>query len=101
LVGKKIEAGEAKVMNEKTGNILCQTVNSVIIAGVIILFIGLYYSVIKAGIPYQDPPLELQIEYAIHMGIGETLVGKGFVIAVCGGTLRLILGLVLKRRRRK
>ncbi len=87
-------------MEQKTGNILCRTVNSVILAGVIVLFIGLYYSVIKAGIPYQDPPLELQIEYAINMGIGDTLVGKGFLIAVCGGVIRLILGLILKKLHR-
>lgn len=88
-------------MNEKTGNILCQTVNSVIMAGVIVLFIGLYYSVIKAGIPYQDPPLELQIKYAVNMGIGETLTGKGFMIAVCGGIVRLVLGLILKKRQQR
>ena len=87
-------------MEQKTENILCRTVNSVILAGVIVLFIGLYYSVIKAGIPYQDPPLELQIEYAINMGIGDTLVGKGFLIAVCGGVIRLILGLILKKLHR-
>ena len=50
-------------MKEKTGNILSQTVNSVMMAGGIILLIGLYYSMVKAGIPYQDPPLELQIQY--------------------------------------
>lgn len=87
-------------MKEKTANILCQTVNSVIMAGVIVLFIGLYYSVIKAGIPYQDPPLELQIKYAVNMGIGETLIGKGFVIALCGGIIRIFLVLILKKQRR-
>ena len=86
-------------MKEKTANILCQTVNSIIMAGVIVLFIGLYYSVIKAGIPYQDPPLELQIKYAINMEIGETLTGKGFAIAICGGIVRIILALILKTRK--
>lgn len=51
--------------------------NSVILAGLIILFTGLYYVVIKAGIPYQDPPLELQIQYAVNMGIGEILTKTG------------------------
>ena len=88
-------------MKEKTGNILCQIVNSVIMAGGIVFLIGLYYSIIKAGIPYQDPPLELQIQYAINMGIGDILIGKGFAILVCGGIVRLILGLVLKRQRRR
>lgn len=84
-------------MNEKIKHILCQTINSVIIAGVIILFIGLYYSVIKAGIPYQDPPLELQIKYAVNEGIGEILAGKGFLIAVCGGAVRLVLWLIWRK----
>lgn len=88
-------------MKEKTGSILCQTVNSVIMAGGIILLIGLYYSVVKAGIPYQDPPPALQIQYAVNMGIGEALVGKGFAIALCGAAVRLILWLVRKNGRKK
>lgn len=88
-------------MKEKMGNILCRVISSVILAGIIILFIGLYYTMIKAGIPYQDPPLELQIQYAVNMRIGETLTGKGFVIAVCGGIVRLILGLILKKGRNR
>ena len=83
-------------MKEKTRNILCQTVNSVILAGAILLLIGLYYSIIKAGIPYQDPPLELQIQYAVNTRIGEILTGNGFVIAVCGGVIRLILRLIYR-----
>ena len=88
-------------MKETTRNILCQVINSVILAGVIIFLVGLYYSIIKAVIPYQDPPLELQINYAINMRIGKILVGKGLLIAVCGGIIRLILGLILKKQRRK
>lgn len=85
-------------MKEKTRDILCQIINSVILAGVIVFFIGLYYSIVKAGIPYQDPPLELQIKYAVNMEIGDILVGKGFVIAICGGVIRLFLGLIWKKR---
>lgn len=88
-------------MDEKTGNILCRIFNSVILAGGIIFFIGAYYSVIKAGIPYQDPPLELQIQYAVNMGIGEILVGKGFWIAIGGGIIRLLLGLMRKKQKRR
>ena len=83
-------------MKEKTRNILCQMVNSVILAGVILLLIGLYYSIIKAGIPYQDPPLELQIQYEINTRSGEILTGSGFVIAVCGGVIRLLLRLIYR-----
>lgn len=85
-------------MNGKTGSILSQIFNSVILAGGIIFLIGAYYSVIKAGIPYQDPPLELQIQYAVNMGIGEILTGKGFLIAICGGIIRLLLGAARKKQ---
>ena len=54
---------------------------------------GAYYCVIKAGIPYQDPPLELQIQYAVNMGIGEQLVKNGFILIVGGGMIRVILWL--------
>lgn len=75
---------------------LRQAANSVIFAGIIVLFIGIYYCVVKAGIPYQDPTLELQIRYAVNMGIGEIMVRDGFLISTCGATVRLIIYLVFK-----
>ena len=78
-----------------------QIINAAILAGIIVLFIGIYYSVIKAGIPYQDPPLELQIQYAINIGIGDILVKNGFWIFICGVVARLLFKLVLKKRQRK
>lgn len=88
-------------MKEKAGSILFSIMNAAIIAGIIILFIGLYYSVIKAGIPYQDPPLDLWIQYAVNAGIGDILVGTGFKIAVCSSMIRFVLGLIWKRRQGK
>jgi len=85
-------------MKEKSKHILFQMLNAIIIAGVIILFIGLYYSVIKAGIPYQDPPLDLLIQYEVNAGIGDVLVGSGFKIAVCSGIIRVVLGLLWRKR---
>lgn len=73
-----------------------QIINAVILAGIIILCTGMYYCVIKAGIPYQDPPLELQIQYAVNMGIGSILVVEGFLISICGGIVRCLF----RRRRR-
>lgn len=72
--------------------------DSVILAGMIILFIGLCYVVVKAGIPYQDPPLELQIKYAVNMGIGEELTKDGFWIIAFGVVVRVIIGLIWKRK---
>lgn len=85
-------------MKGKIKHHLRLAINSVILAGIILYVIGLYYSMIKAGIPYQDPPLELQIQYAVHMGIGEILQKNGFLIAICGGIIRLLLGFIWRKR---
>ena len=85
----------------KTESYIRQTINAILLAGIIILLIGIYYCVIKAGIPYQDPPLELQIQYAINTEIGNTLIKEGFLISICGGIARWLLKLILKKRRKK
>ena len=64
--------------------------DSLIIAGTIILLIGLYYWIIKAGLPYQDAPTELQIQYAINLGIGETLVKTGICVTALGSVCGLL-----------
>jgi len=81
----------------KSESYLRQTINAILLAGIIILFIGAYYCVIKAGIPYQDPPLELQIQYAINMEVGDILVKNGFLISICGGVARLLFKLIVKK----
>lgn len=88
-------------MKEKMKFYLRVTINSVILAGIILIFIGLYYSMIKAGIPYQDPPLELQIQYAVHTEIGNILQKNGFAIVLCGGVIRLLLWLICKKCQQK
>ena len=85
----------------KSGSYLLLISDAVIFAGIIILFTGIYYCVIKAGIPYQDAPLELQIQYAINMETGSILVKEGFLISICGGIARLLFILVLKKRQKK
>lgn len=71
---------------------------AVILAGVFLLFMGLYYAAVKAGIPYQDPPLELQIRYELNARIGEILVGNGLRIALGGGVIRLLLHWIRKKK---
>ena len=85
-----------KLMN-KVFNIIKSILNGIIISGMIILVIGLYYLIIKAGIPYQDPTEELRIQYAINMGIGETLIGNGFLVFILG-LIGRIIALVLGRK---
>ena len=77
-------------MQNKSKNIFLNISNVAFLAGLIILVIGLYYLVIKAGIPYQDPTAEMQIQYAIHYGIGSILSKTGFILAVCGGIACLV-----------
>ena len=78
-------------MNKKIR--LLKTVSlAFILAGVIILLIGAYYLVVKAGIPYQDPPSELQIKYAVNMGVGHELFKDGLIVTALG-----LLGRILSR----
>lgn len=70
---------------------------AVIIAGVIMFVMGCYYMVLKAGIPYQDPPLELQIEYAVNMGIGSSLIKSGGLTLFIGLVPRILLIFIKKR----
>lgn len=85
-------------MNDKIKNIFRQICNAAILSGLIILLIGLYYQAVKAGIPYQDPPLELQIEYLVNMGIGNVLLKTGTIIFLISGIVRLLLLKLLKNK---
>jgi len=61
--------------------------NSFIIAGVIILLIGFYFSMIKAGIPYQDPTTEMTIRWTAYYYAGTTCLqygGIAFLVGVIG-----------------
>lgn len=80
-------------MNEKVRFMLYRLADAVLLAGAIVFLIGLYYWIVKAGIPYQDPPLELQIQYAVNETIGETLLANGFWVLLCGAALRVFLWL--------
>ena len=70
---------------------------SLFFAGLIVLLIGLYYAIIKAGIPYHDAPLELQIQYAINMGIGDVLTRDGLLLSALGLIAWLILGKIQRK----
>ncbi len=59
--------------------------------------IGCYYAILKAGLPYQDPSLELQIEYAINMGIGKNLLKCGSLTLFIGLIFRIILIFIKKK----
>ena len=47
------------------------------------LFAGFMYSVLFAGIPYQDPPPALQADYEFHIAVASRIEAIGlFVIAL-------------------
>ena len=79
-------------------NALKKIFSSLIISGAIILLIGLYYMMIKAGIPYQDPTTEMQIQYEINLGIGNVLSLTGFCMTVIAVIIRVVLGVVSKKK---
>ena len=79
-------------------NILKKLFSSLIISGAVILLIGLYYLMIKAGIPYQDPTTEMQIQYEINMGIGNVLSLTGLCMTVGAAIIRIILSVVGKKK---
>ena len=86
------------MINSKVKGWICQAFNAVLLAGVILFFVGLYYWVIKAGLPYQDPPLELQIQYAVNQEIGNILTKTGGIVALCGGIAQLLFRLLLRKQ---
>ena len=64
--------------------------SAMLLAGVMILLLSLYYLAVKAGIPYQDPTPEMQLRYAIDQGVGTALLRLGGVLTAVGAALRLI-----------
>ncbi len=90
--------GEAKGMDIKMKHILRTWSSAVLLAGCIVFAVGVYYEMIKAGIPYQDPPPALQIQYAVNMGIGEELCRIGFFTILAGLAFRLVVRLLTRNR---
>ena len=85
-------------MEGKMKKMFCTLSNTALLAGCLIFMIGAYYEVIKAGIPDQDPPLELQIQYAVNLGIGDELCRIGFFTILAGAAFRLAVWLLIKKR---
>lgn len=78
-------------MKNRLEYIVTEICNAVFLAGLIILIVGVYYIVIKAGIPYQDATMVLQLQYAVDYQIGNILSKTGLFFALFGGIIRLII----------
>jgi hypothetical protein len=62
-----------------------------VVAGLINILLGLFYWIIKAGIPYQDPTLEMQINYAANMRVGDILIVIGAILFIIGILGKIVL----------
>ncbi len=71
---------------------------SILFAGILVLATGLYYMVIKAGIPFQDPTPEMQLQYSINMGIGDALTKVGFCTTMAGSICRIVIGVLSRKK---
>ena len=87
-------------MTEKVKHALYTASNAALLAGAIIFITGAYYTVIKAGIPYQDPPLELQTQSEIPAGMGYYLLRFVFFPLLYGASSRPMLLVRHSRTRR-
>ena len=83
-------------MMKKTFRALQNLSGSIMTAGLIILLIGAYYTIIKAGIPYQDAPDDILWVYQINMHIGEVLEKDGAIILTAGFVFLFIVRAVRK-----
>lgn len=54
------------------------------LAGIILLLMGVYFMLIKGGIPYQDPTPEMQISYAAWWRAGKLDAFWGIVLLLVG-----------------
>lgn len=70
-----------------------------LVISLIILAIGLYYMVIKAGIPYQDAPAELLLEYNTNMEIGEKLTIIGFCSSFISAIILVITSILDNKKK--
>lgn len=80
-------------------NALKRLFSSILLAGLLVLSAGLYYWVIKAGIPYQDPTPEIQLQYSINMGIGDVLTKIGGFTMLVGAVCRIIIGILSRKNK--
>lgn len=72
-------------------------INGIIISSIIFIIIGSYYLFIESGIPYQDAPMELLIEYEANQTVGEVCLCFGIGLLIFWVILRVIVMLTNKK----
>ena len=73
--------------------------NSIAIAGCLIFTAGVYYAIVKAGIPYQDPTPEMSFNYEVNYRVGEVLFTLGAAALALGAVGRAVMQFVRGKKR--
>lgn len=68
----------------KAAQIIKNLSQGFLISGILSALMGAYYLFAKAGLPLQDPPLALKIQYEINFGVGEKMFLLGLTCLFVG-----------------
>ena len=68
-----------------------------LLLSIVVFNVGLYYSMIKAGIPYQDPTPAMTEKYMSDMRLGNALMFIGFILFVVSVTLLIVLKIIKRK----
>ena len=66
--------------------------------GIIVIFAGLVYDILYAGIPYPDPTPDLTARYNYYSQIASIIRWSGMGICITGGAVIIIQWLARKSR---
>lgn len=70
--------------------------HSLLLSGILLLVIGAYLCIVKAGLPYADPTLEMQIKYSAYYTAGTYNLFCGAIM-----TAASIAGLIISNHNKK
>jgi len=68
------------------------------ILGLALVILGFVYDVVFAGIPYQDPPEDLQAQWELHKSIAERICHTGGGLFLLGVVLAPVFWLGTRGR---
>lgn len=72
-----------------------------LISGILSALMGAYYLFAKAGLPLQDPPLALKIQYEIDFGVGEKMLMLGLTSCLSAALAIPLRGFAPRQRKFK
>ena len=65
--------------------------NCLIIIGILIFIIGLYFMFFKAGIPYPDPTPEMTKKWIHYYNVGKVSMPSGAVLSIIGIAIKTFI----------